>query len=96
MGQERSGLEESRNTAGDGAKNNSGSIIRMSKVWNEVTNIDNAVFEEPEEAGFGFVFWPPEPDEGGTGSVAFEACKVPIKYPADTGLSVLMDCVMFS
>jgi len=54
------------------------------------------VFEEPEEAGFGFVFLPPEPEEGGSGFVAFDACKVPIKYPADTGLSVLMDCVMFS
>jgi len=92
----RSGLGESKNTARDGAKTNPGSIIRMSKVCNEKTNIDNAVFEEPEEAGFGFVFLPPEPEEGGSGFVAFDACKVPIKYPADTGLSVLMDCVMFS
>jgi len=30
--QERSGLDESENTARDGAKNNPGSIIRMSKV----------------------------------------------------------------
>jgi len=96
VGQERSGLEESGNTAGDGAKNNPESRIRMSKVWNEKTNIDNAVFEEPEEAGFGFVLVLPEPDEGGTGSVAFEARRVPIRYPADIGLSVLMDCVMFS
>jgi len=56
VGQERSGLEESRNTARDGAKNDPESIIRLSKVGNEKTNIDNAVFEEPAEAGFGFVF----------------------------------------
>ena len=51
-----SSLEESGNTARDGAKNNPESIIRLSKVGNEKTNIDNAVFEEPVEAGFGFVF----------------------------------------
>ena len=38
VGQERSGLEESGNIAGDGAKNNPGSIIRLSKVRNEKTN----------------------------------------------------------
>jgi len=54
--QERSGLGESENTAGDNVKTNPESIIRLSKVRNEKTNIDNAVFEEPEEAGFGFVF----------------------------------------
>jgi len=32
MGQERSGLEERENTAGDGAKKNPESRIRMSKV----------------------------------------------------------------
>jgi len=53
------------------------------------------VFEEPEEAGFGFVLLLLEPEDG-LGSVAFEACRVTIRYATDTGLSVLMDCVMFS
>ena len=58
VGQERSGLEEGRDTAGDGAKTNPESIIRTSQVLNERTNIDNVVFEEAEEAGFGFVLVP--------------------------------------